>query len=98
MRDHVHGLPACAAVNCDDDAPAVAAFAALEASGGGGDACGDHFAVLQAYHDSCEGIERRVAAVRDWRRTLWKASSFLPCRPSHTSAALLSAANSCWIP
>lgn len=61
QRDHVAGLPMCSAPDCADTAPATAALAALKAQPSD---CSP-FAVLQAYHDGCEGIERSSPAVSE---------------------------------
>ena len=70
-------MPDCKPIaSCADTAPADAAFAALKAldmvgsschalPGGELVECGEHYRVLQAYHDGCEGIERTSTAVRD---------------------------------
>ena len=70
-------MPDCNPVaSCADTAPADAALAALRAldvvgsschalPGGELLECGEHYRVLQAYHDGCEGIERTSTAVRD---------------------------------
>ena len=86
LRDKMAGLPHCATVaDCSDVSPAEAAFAALaslEDAGRGGSGaassptcalqCGEHYSVLQAYHDGCEGIERTSAAVREgFHRFAW---------------------------
>ena len=76
-------MPDCKPVaSCADTAPAVAALAALRAldvlgsschtlAGGELVECGEHYRVLQAYHDGCEGIERTSTAVRDGCPLLW---------------------------
>jgi len=72
LRDRLCGsagcLRSCEKVDCADLTRPQAAFDALATSAnvsGCSVACGEHYALLQAYHDSCEGIEAVSVAVRD---------------------------------